>query len=462
MFPLNILLILTSCILNAPILPLFTLPIFLLSYPRPQKFWPTTVSLDQLFKCQVENLIKSNWQPISIDHHSNDAIYYQQLFPRLIESLHRQQLFWDFCYGGQFLLARFDDRLMWLQVLECGHNYAQVQMKGLELQETSCHTIEANSIDHLIEMANSANNICDRFINSNFYFTMNLLTKTPVKTYSGKTKLKTNCFCLFVLKRILLTDAKNVLTGIIDSPETYMRIKALYCQVFIWVLLQNKIFDVNQTKSHKSKQNDQVLVVMEPNDVGLINEFGYEQLQPKAEWSNASYHYSKNKSINHIVNYFIYPSEWFQEILKVLTLNASNLNSNEIQSLSVTYRHITNVCFSIVFPASYTEVPTAQTICETYNGELGKDIPEKKLFNSNQDLYKVCVKSFQYTTKIAFDQMIFANEELKFEELIEILQDFDDNWYFGNSNHEDWKQAVIDEKMYLFSISKDMVKVIRI
>lgn len=126
---------------------------------------------------------------MEIAHSSSDSIYYKQIFPRLIESLHRQRLLWDFCSGGDFLLGRFDDRLMWFQVLESGHNYTVVQMKGLELQETSCHTIEASAIDQLIESAFGGNldaNLLSRFLNTNIHYTVGPKTKISVKTYSGK------------------------------------------------------------------------------------------------------------------------------------------------------------------------------------------------------------------------------------------------------------------------------------
>ena len=40
---------------------------------------------------------------------------------------------------------------MWVQVLERGFGYCQISVKGLELQETSCHTVEATRIDDIIE-----------------------------------------------------------------------------------------------------------------------------------------------------------------------------------------------------------------------------------------------------------------------------------------------------------------------
>lgn len=98
-----------------------------------------------------------------------------------MQALQEQKLFWDFCRAGEFLLARYEDRLMWIQVLETGYDYVIIQMKGLELQETSCHAIEASAIDHIIEMAERGT--C---FNSHFLFTISPITRTSVRTYSGK------------------------------------------------------------------------------------------------------------------------------------------------------------------------------------------------------------------------------------------------------------------------------------
>ena len=47
---------------------------------------------------------------------------------------------------GRHFLIRFQDRLVWIQVLEQGHGYCTVSVKGLELQETSCHTVSEDIV----------------------------------------------------------------------------------------------------------------------------------------------------------------------------------------------------------------------------------------------------------------------------------------------------------------------------
>ena len=41
--PFLLLLVLVSSLLSAPLLPLFTLPVFFVSFPRPARFWPGVV-----------------------------------------------------------------------------------------------------------------------------------------------------------------------------------------------------------------------------------------------------------------------------------------------------------------------------------------------------------------------------------------------------------------------------------
>lgn len=117
---------------------------------------------------------------------AHDAVYYQQVLPRLIQSLHKRRLFLDFCEAGEFFLARYEDRLIWMQILETGHNYVNIQLKGLELQETSCHTIEASIIDHLLDSALGGQNTnLLRWFNTNLLYTFTPSISVPVLAYSG-------------------------------------------------------------------------------------------------------------------------------------------------------------------------------------------------------------------------------------------------------------------------------------
>ena len=48
--------------------------------------------------------------------------------------------------SGENYLVRFQNRLIWVHVLEYGYKFCPMIMKGIELQETSCHTVEATRV----------------------------------------------------------------------------------------------------------------------------------------------------------------------------------------------------------------------------------------------------------------------------------------------------------------------------
>lgn len=71
-----------------------------------------------------------------------------QFIPRLIaqleKSLSRGVL--GSSTAGSCFLARHQNRLVFFRVIESGFLYRCIEAKGLELQETSCHTLEAAKV----------------------------------------------------------------------------------------------------------------------------------------------------------------------------------------------------------------------------------------------------------------------------------------------------------------------------
>jgi hypothetical protein len=107
---------------------------------------------------------------------------------QFIKSLQRQCSLISSCKAGSFLLARFGDRLIWIQILESGFNYIKIQIKGLELQETSCHAVEATTIDEILEEAfySSSENGKVHKMNPYFWFSLQPVDTMILDTYSGK------------------------------------------------------------------------------------------------------------------------------------------------------------------------------------------------------------------------------------------------------------------------------------
>ena len=100
--PFLFLLVLISSILSAPLLPLFTLPVFFVSFPRPTTFWPGVVG-------------RSQEEGSSL---SSDSQLYQQAGRAVAEAV------CSACKAaavslspGSIFLLRYEDRLMWVQVV---------------------------------------------------------------------------------------------------------------------------------------------------------------------------------------------------------------------------------------------------------------------------------------------------------------------------------------------------------
>ncbi|CAG0888606.1 unnamed protein product [Darwinula stevensoni] len=197
MFPVILMVLGASCLLSAPFLPLFTLPIFLMGFPRPSRIWP-----DSFASGPVRN--------------SSDSVFYEQAVPSVAPGLTRAFFAGSLGYimSNEFFLLRFEDRLIWVVLSEMGNGYVRWVFKGLELQETSCHAVEATRVDSIFQNAFDAEDC----INGYACHTLTPLCEIPVKAYS---------------------DVRNVLTGVIDSPEVLRAIRESFIKTIVWVLMRH-------------------------------------------------------------------------------------------------------------------------------------------------------------------------------------------------------------------------------
>ena len=195
--PLIIAFISLSIVLYAPLLPIFTLPVFLLGFPRPRIFWPHA--------------------DVKVHSSSKDWIYYKQLTPSLLGCM--KGLISSGSLGevspGEHFLARFQDRLVWIVIVERGFMYTNVIVKGLELAETSCHTVEAARIDDLFESI--LGDVRRPLFNPHPAHCLLPCDVMELDTYS---------------------DARNVLTGIIDRPDNLGQLSMNFIKTLTWVLLR--------------------------------------------------------------------------------------------------------------------------------------------------------------------------------------------------------------------------------
>lgn len=121
---------------------------------------------------------------------------------------------------GNHYLVRFQDRLGWCLILERGAAFCTLSIKGLELQETSCHTVEAGRIDEQFEEAFEVQDSSAGCLSLNRY---PLHSLTPLDTIFVKT----------------YSDARNILTGVIDSPDSFGMTMSFFVKSLVWLLLHH-------------------------------------------------------------------------------------------------------------------------------------------------------------------------------------------------------------------------------
>lgn len=191
--------ILISSVLSAPLLSLFTLPIFSVSFPRTRHFWPGLINFGSTFLKSTE-----------------ETVYYQQAETEMAKAVHSSIS----CGAvspqpGTNVLIRFDNRLVLVTILEVGHGFCTFSMRGLELQETSCHSEEATQIDSIYEAQHNPKSWQQSLFNTSLLSILQPLDTVRIRTYS---------------------DAHNVLTGIIDQPSALQRFSSNLIKSLVWVL----------------------------------------------------------------------------------------------------------------------------------------------------------------------------------------------------------------------------------
>ena len=197
-FPFVFFILIVSVALSAPLAPLFCFPIFFVGFPRPKRMWPS-LSSHGSSSCE-------------------GSVFYKKLVPKFCQSLQDSIASGTLTTTSDFMLVRYQDRFIVIQVIERGYKYCTITAKGLELQETSCHTVEAATVDDIFEEV-----FCKERKSAfglNHYF---LNTLTPSKCVILET----------------YSDAKNVLTGVIDYAENIERQSSNFIKCLIWVLLNH-------------------------------------------------------------------------------------------------------------------------------------------------------------------------------------------------------------------------------
>ncbi|XP_048075900.1 pecanex-like protein 4 isoform X2 [Ursus arctos] len=513
--PFVLVFIVFSALLSSPLLPLFTLPLFLVGFPRPVQIWPGAVGTAA---CVCA-----------------DTVYYHQMVPSLTTALQAAMATGSLglLLPGSHYLGRFQDRLIWIMILECGYTYCCINIKGLELQETSCHTAEAQRVDEVFQSAfeQEYSRICS--INEHFGNVLTPCTVLPVKLYS---------------------DARNVLSGIIDSHDNLKEFKGDLIKVLVWILVQYcsrrpNVQDVHRTENkgkasliilpalnaspqsqspedtdslnseilddwsddnvfgdeptiQKGKEEkDQLKVVSGINlpipgsvesqglgdhSIGTVPDnslyksviLGYpvvdkgkqkdvtyiplvefscshsHLLSLPEEWTSNCLPNSKMREMSSL-----FPEEWYQFVLRQLECfhteeNASNVLEEIAKDrvLKDFYVHAVMTCYFSLFGVD-NMVPSPGHILRVYSGVLPWSFALDWL-TEKPELFQLALKAFRYTLKLMIDKASLGPIE-DFKELTNCLEEYETDWYIGLVSDEKWKEAILQEKPYLFSLGYD-------
>lgn len=211
-FPVSLLSVVCATILETPIVPILGLPIFWFGFPRPRRQ-------------HLHSGIGGTNAP--------EGTLYKQLLPHLMSSLHN---FFRSGVVGEpqlpaYFLLRMESRIVWVELIERGLNYAVVVIKGLELQETSCHHLEAGRIDDIF-----ANTFHSDERNNSCFSPYLFHTLTPLGTIATKT----------------YTKSRITLTGIIDYPHHLGVMSQLFFKCLLWVFSHHTIEETWTSNLHYS------------------------------------------------------------------------------------------------------------------------------------------------------------------------------------------------------------------
>ena len=367
-----------------------------------------------------------------------------------------------------------------MRVAERGYGHSLIQVQGLELQETSCHTTEAMSIDNIHESLYSANSLSWRsWVNTHPLYNMQPIDVSIGRVYS---------------------DARNSLTGIIDRRDSLKRFSENLYKTLIWVFAShlassNGSFDT-LTYSESGRNSSRLdtdyfsgkisfmggapsSVIISPSHVSLRS--------PKVVPVNcdenrlpSSLPFTKTELSKML---HLFPQEWFEFVM-----SKSNIHPNTAKAL----KDLVTSCYILMDVPAYSNIcktSTLQTkpghIHKGFTGEFpsssGSHMQDGKNWMMGNKLLKelvlrayryiyievvyFCVSSkncknwiectflvcFRYAVKLLYDEVVLG-EVSDNTELSNTLGEYDTSWYIGSEGTEEWESNILKETNSLFSI----------
>jgi len=224
LFPLLIVILLCSAVLESPLVALFTLPCFTVGYIRARHGHPELPPANQPLTKGIEGLFYSILMPSLL----------RGLAPRWrADALSRRP--------GALLLCRSHERLLCLvRVLGAGLGWVNVELRGLEMQEpTSCHHVEAALIDDAFTAAFSETLPTKAIGLASGSSHMSHQSSSESDSDSGTTPNLQRPFVLEPVCEVMAVSYEQIANsarGIIDNPDTLHQLHRLFLKTLVWVM----------------------------------------------------------------------------------------------------------------------------------------------------------------------------------------------------------------------------------
>lgn len=397
--PISILSIVISSILSSPLLPLFTLPILLTVGPHPSFYWP--------------RLIHKSYHSSSMD-----SVYYRQAEKGIIKALNTT-LSGVRIQPGQSLLVRFQDRTMLVLIQEIGYGYYMISLQGLELQETSCHSVEVTRMDDIIDSSYSTN------CRSLSYWCHTF----PCHVFQTSDAYLANAY----------SDARNNLAGIIDQLQNLTRYSTNLYKTLLYIILQyalthssevpmTELRTSDQSSSHdntggvivgsdtsltsSSMDIDTLHRLVFPNSPMRTSDIQLQCLSPTSVHTNRVTPINDNSSVwfpsdsvpmtsrSIAASFNNFPQSWYNYLLAHFNITSGTNNELLTGTQLSNIKTLTAVCFGIIDTPSNSRLPTRPA--HVFNGFNGHFIVplnvqnELKWLQDNSQLFNLVLKAQRF------------------------------------------------------------------
>ena len=374
----NLLSCIIAAVIDSPVIPLLGTCVFIVGHPRPKRMWNdhvhTTVS-------------------------STDSALYQQVSKYIVNIFQQQQL-----YRGQssVFLVRFEKMLAFVNILEAEYGSMAIQIRGVELQEqTSCHGVEANELDRLIEEKVSV-------------AMMQPLFQTPITTYSH---------------------SASTLTGVLDNTEFQKLVAYGFSFTMTWLLAKTKI----QLESKIPDYYDNCTYSIE-----------WEQfLKGTTTVASCANGPSGPHGDDFDLDDLLDEMDFSAPILAAPSATAkTTIKQVSPESRSEMEHLVRYLCDQV-------HCNNSMNMTDLFNKKLHRKC---SWLESQQELIGMVFDAYRLAWKLSLDAYLIGDPDptlTDFKAINKCLNEYQQDWYLGNPSEPKWVTSVLNERQSMLAITGD-------